>query len=74
VCRDHHEQAERTSAADILGGVNASELAKDPGQISALIERVTGIRGLDLNSLKNIPGFGGLFESISGFLPGTRTA
>jgi hypothetical protein len=75
VCRDLHELAERTSAADILGGVNASELAKDPSQIGGMLERLTGVSGLDINALKGIPGFSSLFDSISSFLPGAaRTA
>lgn len=69
VCGDYYAGVEKTRPADILGGnLDASELARDPTKIGGILENVLGIRGINADMLKNIPGFSAITDAISGAL------
>lgn len=65
-CSGYIESCERTSAQDILGGVNPGELARNPGQIGTILERTLGITGLGVDALAKIPGVDAIMKAFSG--------
>jgi hypothetical protein len=70
VCSNYYGGIDKNGQGSLLG-MNAGDLAKDPSKISGMLEQMTGIPGLGIDTLRKLPGFDGI---LSGLGLGTNAA
>jgi hypothetical protein len=63
ICSGYYNSVEKTGGSVL--GVNPEDLAKDPTQIGGMLEKILGIKGINMESIKRIPAISDILNMLT---------